>query len=248
MPVQTAHGRGEAMPLDLEGLMGPIDMTAVARLALAALLGGLIGWEREKHGRAAGMRTHLLLCLGCALVMLVSLYIPTLFADYRSDSILRADPGRIVAHVLSGLGFLGAGAIVTLGRWVRGLTTAACVWVTAAIGLAVGCGYVFVALCTFVIVMFSLHTLRIWERQIRRQDRYARLELRFDDSERHVDAIREVLSDNGFDLLEYQLDRDADETRYRLQVRYITEHDIEHVTSQMDEALSEEGLTGIRWL
>jgi putative Mg2+ transporter-C (MgtC) family protein len=235
------------MPLSLESLLGPVDFVAVARLFLAAILGGLIGWEREKHGRAAGLRTHLLLCLGCALVMLVSLHVPTLFGNYGADSIYRVDPARMAAHVLSGLGFLGAGAIVTLGRWVRGLTTAACVWVTAAIGLAVGAGYVFVALCTFVLVMFALHTLRAWERGIGGQDRYARIDIMFARPGRRMGVLRDVLARSGLDLLDYWLDQDTEGTRYRLQVRYVNDQDIEQVTAEMTEALSEEGLVGIRW-
>ncbi|MHC4789540.1 MAG: MgtC/SapB family protein, partial [Planctomycetota bacterium] len=94
----------------LTDILGPLDLQPLLRLLLAALLGGIIGWERERHGRAAGLRTHLLLCVGCALVMLVSLYVPTRFVHYRADSIFRSDPARLAAHVLSGLGFLGGGA------------------------------------------------------------------------------------------------------------------------------------------
>ena len=155
----------------LREVAGPVSYVPVARILLAAALGGMIGLERERHGRAAGLRTHLLLCVGCTLVMLVSLYLPSLFAEYTSASIVRADPGRLAGHVLSGLGFLGAGAIITLGRRIRGLTTAACVWVTAAIGLALGCGYVFVAVVTFLVVMFALHTLARWERRMPAKDR-----------------------------------------------------------------------------
>ena len=111
----------------------PQDTEMLVRLGLSALAGGLIGLEREFHGKVAGFRTHALVCLGSALIMIVSMDI---FAAYRG--IASVDPSRIAAQVVSGIGFLGAGAIIRFPNGVTGLTTAASLWVVSAIGLACG--------------------------------------------------------------------------------------------------------------
>lgn len=118
------------------------------RLTLALVLGGLIGLERESMGRPAGFRTHILVSIGSALLMIVSAYA---FADFM---IGRYDPGRIAAQVVSGIGFLGAGTIMREGANIRGLTTAASLWTVAGIGLTVGAGFYFPAiLATFLVVL-----------------------------------------------------------------------------------------------
>jgi len=231
----------------LGDLTGPVSYVPVVRILLAAALGGMIGWERERHGRAAGLRTHLLLCMGCALVMLVSLYLPTLFMQYTSDSVVRADPGRLAGHVLSGLGFLGAGAIIALGRRVRGLTTAACVWVTAAIGLALGCGYVFVATWTFLVVMFALHTLGRWERRMPAKDRYVQLDLHFGRPGNRIEQIMGLLAKHGYEVLDYTIEWRPEGTVYSLRLRYSVPADPERVTQDLTGALKPEALSRIAW-
>ncbi|MHC4606736.1 MAG: MgtC/SapB family protein [Planctomycetota bacterium] len=118
--------------------MNVTDIDMVWRLALAALCGGLIGLERETHSQPAGLRTHMVVAVGAALVMIVSLQVA---ARSVGGGVQMADPGRIAAQVVSGMGFLGAGAIIRFGFSVRGLTTAATLWTAAAIGLASGLGY-----------------------------------------------------------------------------------------------------------
>ena len=113
------------------------------RLLVAAVLSGLIGFEREFHGRAAGFRTHILLCIGSALVMLTSIH---MFDAYSGK--VPCDPGRIAAGVVTGIGFLGAGTIMRFRASVRGLTTATSLWVVSGIGLAVGSGLFFGAIVT----------------------------------------------------------------------------------------------------
>jgi len=129
---------------------GPV---AVLRLLLAAVLGGIVGLERESAGRPAGFRTHMLVAVGAALVMIVSLHMPWLVRGASGD------PGRIAAQVVSGIGFLGAGTILREGATVRGLTTAASLWVVAGVGLAVGAGFFFEAVSTTVIVFLALFFL-----------------------------------------------------------------------------------------
>ncbi len=133
---------------------------AFLRLVLAAALGGAVGFERELREREAGLRTHLLVAVGSALFTIVSAYG---FHSFLSSgaSVVRADPTRIAAQIVTGIGFLGAGAIIRQGLSVRGLTTAATLWVVAAIGLAVGAGYYSGALITTAVVLFSLWPLRV---------------------------------------------------------------------------------------
>jgi putative Mg2+ transporter-C (MgtC) family protein len=132
----------------------------VFRLALAAVLGGAIGLERELREREAGLRTHLLVSLGSALFTIVSAYGFHSFVTSGSSAV-RTDPTRIAAQIVTGIGFLGAGAIIRQGLSVRGLTTAATLWVVAAIGLASGAGYYSAAAATTVLVIISLWPLRI---------------------------------------------------------------------------------------
>jgi putative Mg2+ transporter-C (MgtC) family protein len=133
---------------------------SLLRLALAALLGGLIGVERELREREAGLRTHLLVSLGSALFTIVGAYGFQAFLD-SGASVVRADPTRIAAQIVTGIGFLGAGAIIRQGLSVRGLTTAATLWVVAAVGLASGAGYYSVAVITTALVLLALWPLRI---------------------------------------------------------------------------------------
>jgi len=133
---------------------------ALLRIALAAVLGGLIGVERELREREAGLRTHLLVSVGSALFTIVSAYG---FHEFLASgqSVVRADPTRIAAQIVTGIGFLGAGAIIRQGLSVRGLTTAATLWVVAAIGMASGAGYYSAAFITTAVVILSLWPLRI---------------------------------------------------------------------------------------
>ncbi|MBF0552352.1 MAG: MgtC/SapB family protein, partial [Deltaproteobacteria bacterium] len=113
----------------------------ICKLLLATLLGGLIGFERETHGQAAGFRTYILVSLGCCLIMMTSLHLHDIFKHFDSNSSVRIDPGRIASYALAGMGFMGAGAIIVGKGTVKGLTTAAGMWMIAAVGLAVGSGY-----------------------------------------------------------------------------------------------------------
>jgi putative Mg2+ transporter-C (MgtC) family protein len=132
---------------------------ALLRLAIAAILGGLVGLERELRDREAGLRTHMLVSVGSALFTIVSAYGFTEFLT-SGEATVRADPTRIAAQIVTGIGFLGAGAIIRSGLSVRGLTTAASLWVVAAIGLAAGAGYWDAAVITTGLVLLFLWPLR----------------------------------------------------------------------------------------
>jgi putative Mg2+ transporter-C (MgtC) family protein len=133
---------------------------ALLRLSIACALGGAIGFERELRDREAGIRTHLLVSLGSALFTVVSAYG---FHEFLTGggNIVRADPSRIAAQIVTGIGFLGAGAIIREGLSVRGLTTAATLWCVAAIGMACGAGYYWPAAAATALTLIALWPLRI---------------------------------------------------------------------------------------
>lgn len=132
-------------------------LSTFTRLGLALILGSLIGLEREKKGRSAGLRTHILVCVGSALIMLISIYIHDTYGGGMGD------PGRIAAGVITGIGFLGAGTIIRSQEGIRGLTTAASVWISAGIGLAVGCGFFSAALGGTAVALLTLYVLKRFE-------------------------------------------------------------------------------------
>ena len=137
------------------------DKQIIIRLILSILLSGFIGLERQIHRRTAGLRTHILVCLGSCLIMLTSLYVFDIYKDK-----VPLDPVRIAAGVVTGIGFLCAGTIIRYGEAVKGLTTAASLWVVAAIGLAVGCGFYSGAVISAILTLITLLFLRYIEGKI----------------------------------------------------------------------------------
>lgn len=133
--------------------------TFILRLSLATMLGAVIGFEREYHAKEAGIRTHLLVALGACLFMILSVYGFDFMLDRDHVSF---DPSRIASQVVTGIGFIGAGTIILQKQMVRGLTTAAGLWVTAAIGLACGNGMFIIAAVTTVIVLMSLGLINVY--------------------------------------------------------------------------------------
>ncbi|MFP3938505.1 MAG: MgtC/SapB family protein [Phycisphaerae bacterium] len=153
-----------SMPGGIEAMSWQSE--CILRLVVAAALGAFIGAEREHHGRAAGFRTQLLVALGSALAMLVSLNFARVFGDGSGGEAIQLDPARLSYGVMAGIGFLGAGAIIRYGAGVRGLTTAASLWCTAAVGLACGFGMYFVATVAAALVIFALLFLSKLDRYI----------------------------------------------------------------------------------
>jgi putative Mg2+ transporter-C (MgtC) family protein len=165
------------------------------RLVLGALIGGIVGFEREIHGRAAGFRTQLIVCVAAVLIMVTSenYY----FHIHNLDSTLRIDPARISAGALIGIGFLGSGVIVKSGYAVRGLTTAASIWIVSAIGLAIGGGLYFEGLVTTAITIIALMVLRVIERRIKTL-RFKRIMISAPANTNAEEKIMSVLSDFNF--------------------------------------------------
>ena len=131
------------------------------RLLLSFIIGGLIGFDRERQKQPAGLKTHILICVGSSLLMLLSIYMPQTFNNLKN-----VDPSRIAAQVVTGIGFLGAGAILKLGIDVKGLTSAATIWVVAALGLAIGAGMYHGALIGAGVILFSLVGVDFLEKKV----------------------------------------------------------------------------------
>jgi putative Mg2+ transporter-C (MgtC) family protein len=159
------------MPIDLAN-----DLSIIVRLVLAAILGALIGLEREVHSHPAGMRTHLLVSVGSAAFTILSI---------EAFDAPGADPARIAAQIVSGIGFLGAGAILKEGATIRGLTTAASLWAVAAVGMAAGAGAWAVAVTGVILVILSLWPLAIVADRFVGRDRQ-RLRLRLSTADPHA--------------------------------------------------------------
>jgi putative Mg2+ transporter-C (MgtC) family protein len=155
----------------IHAFLQPVGWTgeAVVRLSLAGIIGAVIGLEREWRGREAGFRTNLLVCLGSALVMLVSMQLAEMPWKAIGAYNINVDPGRIAYGVMTGIGFLGAGAILKTDHTVRGLTTAAGMWCVAAIGLAVGMGAYALSTLAAGLVLGALWVLHYVEHRIPRQ-------------------------------------------------------------------------------
>ena len=146
-----------------------LELTMVLRLIVAAILGGIVGMERGSGDRPAGFRTHILVCVGSALFMLVSIYgfddIAPVTTNLEDAIGTRRDTARIAAQVVSGIGFLGAGTILHEGLTIKGLTTAASLWIVSAIGLAVGSGMYLLSAVATMLTMLTLVTFRTWEKR-----------------------------------------------------------------------------------
>lgn len=191
----------------------------VVRLIVAALLGAAIGFERERGERAAGLRTHALVALASALVMLVSAFG---FADaVTPDRTIVLDPSRIAAQVVSGVGFLGAGAIILRKDTVQGLTTAGSIWLVAGLGLACGAGMYVAAAVTTALALLILWGLKAVERRIMVHRRVTRMTLRVHRQPGQLDAIAAGVRASGLELQRLQVEsgRKAEEQRVRMELR-----------------------------
>jgi putative Mg2+ transporter-C (MgtC) family protein len=173
--------------LILEVMMADTEM--LLRLVTAAALGSLIGFERERLLWAAGIRTHMLVCVGSCLIMIVSQYG---FSGVLSQNVV-LDPSRVAAQVVSGIGFLGAGAILARGEIVKGLTTAASIWTVAAVGLAVGGGLYLAASASTVIILIILAGIKPLEEAYRSRNQSCQLKIEVDNGSLTPELLRSTL-------------------------------------------------------
>lgn len=197
--------------------------TAIVKLSISFILGAIIGVERQLRRREAGMRTFTLICMGSTAAMLVSIWIPQCYPDF-----LNGDPGRIAAQVLSGIGFLGAGAIIQSHGSIQGLTTAACIWVMAVIGLAVGSGMYIPAIMATFLTLFVLVTLEHIEKRMFLNGVNKMLAITCSTATPDLKAVRKLLESNGVFIMSVSFETLYEENKaiitYKVNIKAISSY------------------------
>lgn len=186
---------------------------SVFKLVLSMVLGVLVGVERKRKGQIAGVRTFALISMGACMAMLLSIYVPQVYLGLKNG-----DPGRIAAQVITGVGFLGGGATIHMKGSVRGLTTAAGIWMTATIGMAVGVGMYWCSILATGLILVTLVLLEAWEhrRNIGHENRV--LKLQVEGIVQDIEAYREVFNRHKVHLstyfIEYDYERDSTQLNF----------------------------------
>ncbi|WP_026893810.1 MgtC/SapB family protein [Clostridiisalibacter paucivorans] len=178
----------------------------VFRIVLSIVLSGLIGMERESVKRPAGFRTHILVCVGSTLVMLVGLYI---FDTYKYQT--NIDPGRLAAQVISGIGFLGAGTIIKEGDSVKGLTTAASLWAVACVGLAIGSGFYTGSILSVIIILITLIIFTKVETKIKSRRKFMKLRIVSENKPGQIGKIGLVTGELGIVIDRIELEKNSED-------------------------------------
>ena len=195
------------------------DLEMVVRLAAALAAGAMIGFERSYHGRPAGFRTHSLVCIASSLLMLVTVYESHWVK--AADDLVRLDPTRMAQGIMTGIGFLGAGVIVKEGLTVRGLTTAASIWITAAVGILAGIGFYF-PLAISVVFTLGVLALFNWIESRMPSQAYYHFDVRFARTAGMAEsALRAMLQRHGFSVanFSYRLDGEGRIRRHSMVLR-----------------------------
>ena len=216
------------------------------KLALAALIGGGIGFERETHGQSAGLRTNILVCVGSCLLMMLSLHMEAIYRHLEMEhTVVRLDPARIASYAIASMGFLGAGAIITGKGSVRGLTTAASLWIVTGMGLAVGAGYLLPAVFSVAISLLILYGFRRIK-FIFPRDEHTILTLQYDKMDKPLDQIKSILHDFGVNIqfVNYKVEYPSETVTYRLRLQSKENKPWGQIVKKI---ASSEGLREIRW-
>lgn len=207
------------------------------RLLVAAVLCGVVGFERETRDQSAGFRTHILLGLGAALFTLVSAYGFAAFTEaaLEDGGGIQFDPTRIAAQIVTGIGFLGAGAIIRQGFDVRGLTTAASLWTTAAIGTAAGAGYYFGAAAATAVAILALVFLRELRRRLvsRVRTGFAVLTVTFTDPGGRINAVTEALERHEVEVRSIEAELTEGRATYGIQIRIPPSRDVQEMLEEV---------------
>ena len=184
---------------------------SIYKLVLSMFLGAIVGYERKRKGQTAGVRTFSLISMGATLAMLLSIYVPQEYMGLKNG-----DPGRIAAQVITGIGFLGAGAIIQMKGSVRGLTTAAGIWMVAIIGMAVGLGMYWLSVVACALILFILVQLERIEKKISRGSESRIIRIKTADILHDISDYREVLRRHNIHLSNFFVDYDYENSETRL--------------------------------
>lgn len=193
------------MEVNLEYFREMNIASILLRLGLAMVFGGIIGIERGRKHRAAGFRTHMLVCIGAALTMLLGQYEHVMVKEVWTDAFASVDVSRFSAQVINGIGFLGAGTVVVTGRQnVKGLTTAAGLWASACTGLAIGAGFYECVILAFFLMLLVVRVLPAIELSIVERSRFMNIYVEFDDMD-YVSAIINCIKSENIQIYEVEL-------------------------------------------
>ena len=189
----------------------------ILRLFLAATLGGAVGMDRQRYEWAAGLRTHMLVCLGSALIMIVSAYG---FEDVLKQAHVSFDPSRLAAQVVSGIGFLGAGTILFLKHEVvKGLTTAAGLWTVAGIGLAIGGGLYFAAAAATILVLIILILIKPYKKKLIVERRQTEIQLKINKNQVSLSQLEDMLATNDINYNHLKFTNTKEDAVYAVEIR-----------------------------
>lgn len=210
------------------------------RLLLAVVLGGLVGWDRERNEGSAGLRTHMLVCVGSALVMIVSSFG---FHDIINKPGVSLDPSRVAAQVISGISFLGAGTILFLKpQIIKGLTTAAGLWSVAAVGLATGGGLYLAATATTVIILIVLAVVKPIERSVFGRNRIRSIHLSYISGKLDLSTLDSILAKHHISAVEMLVHYKTGERYERLTLNFPPNNNRQSTIALLDELKSVEGI------
>ena len=191
--------------------MTELDM--LLRLCLGFTAGAIIGLERSSRRQAAGLRTHILIATGSTLLMILSIHMPQELGLMRGG-----DPGRIAAQVVSGIGFLGAGAMIRLGNNIRGLTTAASLWFVAAVGLAVGAGMFLIAGAAVVLGLITLILLSAFEKKLFPSERFKVMEIFYKNNSASTKEALDLIKQSGIQIQTVDVNQGSKEKGIKLRL------------------------------
>ena len=211
------------------------------KLFMSAVLGGIVGFERETHGSSAGLRTHILVSMGSCLIMLTSAFTSDFYVGPGT-----ADPARIAAGVVTGIGFLGAGTILRYRGSVIGLTTAASIWVVSALGLAVGTGFYEGSLIATLLVVLTLALVHKFEHSMLRKNWYRTLVIEAKIDANRLQTIKDVLSSYMATVKDFEIEKlmDRDESRLRFDIKLTTSKHSDNIIIDM---LKMDGVNKAHW-
>ena len=209
------------------------EVQIILRILVGAALGAVVGYERERQDQPAGLRTHMILVIGATLAMVLSVNLGYLFARPGTP----ADPARLAAQVISGIGFLGAGAILRYGFTVKGLTTATSLWTMAIVGMAVGAGYYLVGVVTTALMLVVLALLNVIENRFVRTSvsRYISIEANYHKG--LVKSVRHIVQEFSDDLVSLNIQKHVKDKRLRIQIvaRVSRDQDLEDLIETLSD-------------
>lgn len=222
-------------------IMGELSFTELGqtflKLAISFILATIIGIERERSKQVAGLRTHILICVGATLLMILSIYVPAHFGSGISD------PSRIAAQVVSGIGFLGAGAILRYGFNIKGLTTAANIWVMAAIGLTVGAGMYYTAIFSSLLILFTLTVINKLEKKLFPSNHTKIIQIKFNQVTLSFNDLREIIKKHTR-IRNYEVFKSGENEE--ISSKFLVQLKEDEVEQLLKEAKKEKGISEIK--